>query len=192
MNITKEEFLKNFDGYCLCAYDDKGQNRKFTNGYFGEKAKDPKIFEGLKMMNENGAGIFFSVNSFPERRLGHLCTGVNAWWVERDDVDKETQLKDLNASPVEPSIIVESGKSLHAYWLADNGSMEHHADILQGLVEKFNGDKGAKGINRVLRVPGFYHMKSDVPFEVKVIKYNPELKYTDEEMAGNFHVEKKV
>ena len=191
LNIKATEFLSNFPGHCLVAYDDKKKGRKYTGGFFGEEASKRESFEKLIDMNKREAGIFFSVNSFPEVRRAMLCSGINAWWVERDAKklkdgtvinSKEQQQKDIDAGPLEPSIIIESRNSLHTYWLAKDGTIDNFNKILDRVCDYYKGDKGAKGVNRVLRIPGFQHRKEDEAFTVKIIKYNPELKYTEEQM----------
>ena len=66
--------------------------------------------------------------------------------------------------------MVESRNGLHLWFLAQDGTPENYGAIVADrLVPAFDADPNAKDIARVLRVPGFNHMKQpDDPFPVTV------------------------
>jgi hypothetical protein len=37
------------------------------------------------------------------------------------------------------------------------------------LAHKFNGDKSVSDLARVMRLPGFYHRKTDTPFLTRLV-----------------------
>lgn len=187
---TIKDFLKNFPDFALQTFDDREGVEKdkslITNGRPNDYTSD-KLFD----LNSRGAGIFFTVNKFPTgKRTKNDCSGVNAWFVESDDLSIDDQTRNLLSSPLAPSIVVRSKKSLHAYWLAKDATIENFVKIQQGLIEKFSGDPAMKDISRVLRIPGFYHNKSD-PFMVDLMDFRPDLVYTEEQMLNAFpYIEK--
>lgn len=192
--MTTKEFLSHFPKFAIQTFDDN--NKK------GE-TKDPRLItcgnpsnytlEKIKNLNEQGAGIYFTPNQFPTgERKAVNCTGVNAWIVECDTLTLEQQWKNLADSPLKPSLIVQSKNSLHAYWLARDGTIQNYQKIVKGLIKHFQGDEACKDISRVFRIPGFYHKKDrDNPFLIGVLEEHPEYNYTEEEMLKAFPVEEK-
>lgn len=90
-------------------------------------------------------------------------------------------MENISKFPLEPSIIVQTKKSLHVYFLIKNGKVEKFRGIQKKLAKHFNGDGSCINESRVMRVPGFYHCKED-PVRVKCIKFNPNLFYTQEDL----------
>ena len=129
--------------------------------------------------NEANRGIFFVVNSGgnSDRKINK----INAQFFECDTLSLEEQLENISKFPLEPSIIVQTKKSLHVYFLIKNGKVEKFRDIQKKLAKHFNGDGSCINESRVMRVPGFYHCKEE-PVRVKCIKFNPILFYTQEDL----------
>lgn len=176
-------FLKYFPNHFIQTFDDK-KGRMQKGLTHCKPAKDFKISD-LYNLNNLGAGVFFTPNQFKKQRRKENCVGVNAWFVEIDDVSKEEQWGRLFGSPLIPSLIVESANSYHAYWLAKGGTIENHRQIVINLIEFFGGDHACKDINRVLRIPGFYHNKKE-PYLVKLVHETPERTYSEAEMLEAF------
>lgn len=67
-----------------------------------------------------------------------------------------------------PSVIVETspGKS-HEWYFVDGLSLDDFDAVQRHLVDTWQSDPNAKDRSRVLRLPGFFHMKGD-PFMVRV------------------------
>ncbi|MFH2018857.1 MAG: DnaB-like helicase C-terminal domain-containing protein [bacterium] len=144
--------------------------------------------EQLSDLNNKGAGIYFTPNSFPEGiRRAEKCKGVNAWIVENDKLSIDDQWKNLKNAPLKPSFVVQTKNSLHAYWLAKKGTIENYTKIIKGLIGYFNGDPACKDISRVFRVPGFLHQKDrNNPVMIGLIEEQPQNRYTEEQMATAF------
>lgn len=151
----------------------KGKNLSFNMKDFQSKSKV------LMAHNEANRGIFFVVNSGgnSDRKINK----INAQFFECDTLSLEEQLENISKFPLEPSIIVQTKKSLHVYFLIKNGKVEKFRDIQKKLAKHFNGDGSCINESRVMRVPGFYHCKEE-PVMVKCIKFNPNLFYTQEDL----------
>lgn len=151
----------------------KGKNLSFNIKDFQSKSKV------LMAHNEANRGIFFVVNSGgnSDRKINK----INAQFFECDTLSLEEQLENISKFPLEPSIIVQTKKSLHVYFLIKNGKVEKFRDIQKKLAKHFNGDGSCINESRVMRVPGFYHCKEE-PVMVKCIKFNPNLFYTQEDL----------
>ena len=107
--------------------------------------------------------------------------------MENDKLSLEEQLAMIKAFPLEPSLVVKSKNSLHTYWLIKDGKVSDFRCIQQGLVAQFNADPKCVNESRVFRLPGFNHCK-DEPYLVECLKYNPELRYTQEELEKHLPV----
>lgn len=151
----------------------KGKNLSFNMKDFPSKSKI------LMAHNEDNRGIFFVVNSGgnSDRKINK----INAQFFECDTLSLEEQMENISKFPLEPSIIVQTKKSLHVYFLIKNGKVEKFRDIQKKLAKHFNGDGSCINESRVMRVPGFYHCKEE-PVRVKCIKFNPNLFYTQEDL----------
>ncbi|EJT5924418.1 TPA: DNA primase [Clostridium perfringens] len=151
----------------------KGKNLSFNIKDFQSKGKV------LIAHNEANRGIFFVVNSGgnSDRKINK----INAQFFECDTLSLEEQLENISKFPLEPSIIVQTKKSLHVYFLIKNGKVEKFRYIQKKLAKHFNGDGSCINESRVMRVPGFYHCKEE-PVRVKCIKFNPNLFYTQEDL----------
>lgn len=151
----------------------KGKNLSFNMKDFPSKSKI------LMAHNEANRGIFFVVNSGgnSDRKINK----INAQFFECDTLSLEEQMENISKFSLEPSIIVQTKKSLHVYFLIKNGKVEKFRDIQKKLAKHFNGDGSCINESRVMRVPGFYHCKEE-PVRVKCIKFNPNLFYTQEDL----------
>jgi len=91
--------------------------------------------------------------------------------------DKQATMTHIEALPVEPSAIVDSGGGYHAYWLLAT-SHRLHTDqerarmrrVQAAWVAFTGGDKGAKDLARVLRLPGTYNLKYTPSRYVRFVK----------------------
>lgn len=135
----------------------------------------------LASINEVGGGIYFTVNASngASRRTTDI-EEVRALFVDLDDAPLEPVLE---CWPT-PSIIVQTSQNkFHCYWLVNDCPLEQFKGIQLLLKDKFNGDPKVHDLPRVMRVPGFYNMKSD-PFMIKVIGGNSRVYKTEEVLEG--------
>lgn len=143
--------------------------------------------------NEKGWGIFWTVNAFDGARRKENLTRIVAWAIDMDDGTKQQQRDRLLASPIIPSLIVETKRGYQAYWLATTcpnygapKAENWNAIVLERLVPHFGSDKNARDLCRVLRVPGFKHMKDPAnPFMVRIV-WKHHVGYTERQIGAAF------
>ena len=184
LNIPMEEFLRPFfdptDKICLRVFADR---------------KDGVVFKGMKleatlsqmgamvpMLKEQNAlmrGIYFVINAGGHEDAD--ITRINAQFMECDDIPLEDQWAQIEAFPLEPSIVVRTRKSLHTYWLMRDAEVAAFRRVQKRLAAQFGGDRTCVNESRVLRLPGFNHCKQE-PVMVECVKFNPELRYTQAEL----------
>ena len=129
----------------------------------------PPARDELRKLNEQGAGIFVTVNETDGNgRRSENIKRVRAIWQEDDDAFD-------GCFPLDPSIVVESSPGkYHRYWLvaddwpADEQGRADFAAVMERMVASYGCDKNAKDISRVLRVPGFLHRKTHEPHLVQI------------------------
>lgn len=100
---------------------------------------------------------------------------------------KEEQRLRLHKSPLEPSLIVETKRGYQAYWNAKDAKPEHwNAIVLERLVPFFGSDANARDLARILREPGFLHLKDPAdPFMVRTV-HECKASYTEQQLATHF------
>lgn len=185
LNIPIEEFLRPFfepvDTVCLRIFDDKKSGTFKGAKLETSISKIGETMETLQKHNEINRGIYFVVN-FGGHEDNDI-TRINAQFMECDDKSLEEQLEQIEAFPLPPSLIIKTRKSLHTYWLVKNADVLSFRRVQKKLIAQFEGDKTCINESRVLRLPGFLHCKED-PVMVECIKFNPELRYTQEELEA--------
>jgi len=138
-------------------------------------------------LNEDGFGIFQSVNEFNGARRKDNLVRLLSWAIDIDKGEKEEQEQLINDSPLTPSLVVETKRGHHVYWNTESINPFTYQSILEDrLIPHFFADKNAKDISRVLRVPGFYHCKDlKSKFLVSVVSWSV-AKYSDKIMEYAF------
>lgn len=109
----------------------------------------------LASLNRRGAGIFVTVNAMrgAQRGTAHL-ERIRAIYADWD--------RGRAAMPrgAEPLIVTETSPGrFQALWLVDGLSAQEHAAFQKRLVQDYAADPNAVDVARVLRLPGFCHMK---------------------------------
>jgi len=151
---------------------------------------DPKTFPMVRIhpnhaaeYNARGYGIFQTVNEFQGRRRIENLARINAWAIDIDESPKEAQLARLKQGLI-PTLVVETKRGYHGYWAAKDATKEHWDEIVSDrLVPFYNADPRARDLARILRKPGFNHMKDPAnPFMIKTVWEWP-VAYTELQMA---------
>lgn len=143
-----------------------------------------------ELVNANATrGVYFVVNSGGKRDAD--ISHFNSFFVENDNLSIAEQHRALDDCSLQPSIRVETKKSVHAYWLIDgNCSESDWREIQNGLIQYFNGDNKIKNPSRCMRLPFFNHISfSENKPELKtveIVAFNPEKRYTVEQMKDVF------
>jgi len=182
LKISAKEFILSMydasDDVCIRVFNDSGE--PYAQNYTVKASQfEAQLEPTLKKHNSTNRGIFFAPNFG-----GHSdaeITRINAQFVECDDLTFEEQMEQINLFPFQPSLIVKTKRSLHCYWLTRNAKLDKYRNIQKMLVKHFSGDTHCTNPSRFMRLPSFYHTKSE-PFMVECIKFNPELKYTQEQL----------
>ncbi len=132
--------------------------------------------------NDNGFGIFHTVNEFNGARQISNLSRICSWAVDLDEGTKREQYERLERGPLRPSLIIETARGYHAYWAAKGADRETWEPIVKDrLVPYYQADPNARDLARVLRAPGYWHLKDpEHPFLVKIIHqeaaaYSPQM-----------------
>lgn len=171
------------DIVCFRVFDDK-KGGTFPGMKLECKCRDylkdmePQLMEHNKM----GRGVFFAVNSGGQRDKD--ITRINAQFVEMDEGTFEDQWKKINSFPLPPSMVIQTRKSLHVYWFMGKADLGRFREIQKRLVRWFDGDPACVNLSRVMRLPGFYHNKTDTPVMVRCVSFHPERRYTQEQLLA--------
>lgn len=120
-----------------------------------------EIIAKLEALNEAGAAIYVAVNQFEGQRSKRNLARVRGVHGDFDGVSED--MLSAVRSLLPPTIEVQSSVlgHCHFYWLLDKGekvSPEWAESINRGLVE-LGADRAAIDVSRLLRLPGFRHMK---------------------------------
>lgn len=195
LQITAEDFIQalGYSGteqvYCRvfddtpAGDDSKAANRQCDARVFGSMSKE------LAKLNQDKRGVFLVICGGGTNDAAAKGKGkARAQFMEIDEdsegnkVSFEDQLQIIKQFALEPSIIVKTAKSLHTYWLLSEGTMQNFRDIQTRLAAYFGGDPKIVNESRVMRLPGYYHCKGE-PVLVQVVKFDPDIKYTQRELA---------
>ncbi len=120
-----------------------------------------KLLQTLHATNGRGAGIFVTRNQCDGHRNKENVTRIRGVHADMDDVSQEELASLIAVLP--PSIIVESSLGKwQLYWQLAVGeilSKEETKAINQRLAQDYGADPAAVDVSRLLRLPGFMHMK---------------------------------
>lgn len=160
------------------------------------KCYSVKSYSEAGEWNRKGWGIFWTPNTFDGKRLLANLRAINFWYCEVDNIEKISQrhsvkcgaqrLRDVSSLP--PSMMVETKRGYHLYWRAKPGAtLDKWDDIaVRRLCPLFDADKRARDAARLLRVPGYYHLKDPKnPFLVTAV-WEQDVSYSQEEMLWKF------
>ncbi len=190
-HVSYEKFFTAFgykpkENVYIRLFDDSKTNK---NDHGTQKKSTPKDFyyfaDGyLKEENAKRRGVHFVVNGGGNTDTDVLKSGCcKAQFMEIDDCPFDEQIERLNAFPLEPSIIIKTKKSLHCYWLLEEGKIKFFREVQAQFAKHFGSDASIQNESRVMRLYGFNHCKQEPPVMVKLIKFTPDLKYTQEQLA---------
>lgn len=119
--------------------------------------------------NEAGYGVFVAVNGIAlgKRRKIENVTEIRAVWQDDD--------KGYDGSfPLPPSLSVSTSPGRYQrYWLLDRSkgelSPEEFRGVMDAMVELYGSDTQARDLSRLLRLPGTYNHKRDIPHLVEIV-----------------------
>lgn len=119
----------------------------------------------LKSLNAAGYDIFVTINETDGKDIkGANITRVRALFADFDG----SPLSNLDRIPLKPSFTVNTSPGKHhAYWLIDDCPLDQFKPMQQKLAHILDSDPAVCDLGRIMRVPGFYHLKGD-PFMVTI------------------------
>ena len=148
------------------TFDDNSERKdpsliKVLNGTLEEH------FDVLKTLNQNGAGVFVTINKTDLRgRKKENILQVRSVFIDLDGVP----LGPIYEAPIEPHLIIESSPGrYHVYWLVEGVALDIFSMVQEFLISKYNSDASVKDLSRVMRLPGFLHKKGS-PFMTKILQ----------------------
>lgn len=153
-----------------------------------------------------GTAVYFTPNGFSTlNREESSVTQFNSVYIDvdapkgstPDEVDLYLKKKIGEIfTTIEPSFIVRTKNGAHLHFLLEESlqvteeTTRNYKHIMNAMVNHFAADNGAKGINRVLRVPGYKHYKDiNDPFDVHISYESPDTCYTLEDIAVALDIE---
>ncbi|NIK70266.1 DNA-primase RepB domain-containing protein [Paenibacillus sp. BK720] len=103
------------------------------------------------------------------------------------------QFMNKHAERVKDTMIVETKNGYHIYWVMQGGDISKFVPIQKALARTFESDPMITNLSRVMRIPGFYHMKNpESPYMVKVIQWGREKPFTQEELMNRLELKPVV
>lgn len=129
------------------------------------------------------------LNKAPDsgRGLERQAIGSSVLYLDYDTYSNQIEgLRTLEAMPLPPTMVVNSGFGLHAYWLLDRLYTDIDAVKARnkGLMIAVNSASAGEAADscydlaRVLRIPLTYNVKRGDPIECTVVAYNQQRIYT--------------
>lgn len=127
----------------------------------------------LLHLNAKGAGVYVMVNlGDGEGRTAENVKLVRALFIDTDGAPYPANL------PLPPHLVTQSTPGRwHLYWLADGLELADFAIFQQALAEHYGTDPSVKDLPRVMRLPGFYHLKGE-PVMVQLLEAYDHRPYT--------------
>jgi hypothetical protein len=124
-----------------------------------------EVFDSLEDLNQAGYDIFVTINETDGKDIkGANITRVRALFADFDG----SPLSNLERIPLKPSFTVNTSPGKHhAYWLIDDCPLDEFKPMQQKLAQILDSDPAVCDLGRIMRVPGFYHLKGD-PFMVTI------------------------
>jgi len=125
-----------------------------------------------------GAGVWIMVNAGDGNgRSASNVVKVRALFIDLDGTPWEPA-----ATALKPHMRVESSPGRwHLYWLVSDCDLGQFKSIQQAIARKFDGDKACCDLPRVLRLPGFYHLKNE-PVMSRLVEANDFPRYATQQV----------
>lgn len=123
-----------------------------------------QVWSTLCSYNQNGYGVFCNINETDGlgRELVNMKC-IRAHVVDLDNIITAVSSYEraCNTNP-QPSFAVQTSEGkFHIYWrVTPYSGNEYYSFIQRKLRQSYDGDKSVIDSSRVLRVPGFYHLKN--------------------------------
>jgi hypothetical protein len=168
MFSSAERFLQSLDpeatSFTFQTFDDvkDRKDRTLVRVLHGTLAEH---WNALCHLNEHGAGIYVTVNQTDLKgRKAKNIVRVRAVFIDLDGAPLEPVMANGRA----PHIITETSPGRwHVFWRIADMPLDQFEPVQEALIAQFNSDKSVHDLPRVMRVPGFMHMKGE-PFLIQI------------------------
>jgi len=184
MQINNFNFFSFFPGkITIQTFDDKKLRKDLTSIFHFDVFTEVEA-DNLAWLNGEGAGIFFCVNETDGKgRSAANVIKVRAVYADLDGAPLEKALE------YKPSLVVESSLGrFHCYWFVKDVPLEAFKPLQQNIIRVLNSDQSVHDLPRVLRVPGYIHLKYE-PFLTNIYSYSGDI-FTYKELVYWFPPEK--
>ena len=151
------------------SWEDAGKKRSQLVEQFWLQVSDiPAALPRLQEWNTLGANIYFGVNPRTERSgRKESVSVIRSIWMDMDDVEHdEARTRWEPYLPADPTIVVDSGHGIHAYWvfcrpftIQTDTDRESFEGMLKAIYQAVGAD-AVQDVSRVLRLPGLLNVKS--------------------------------
>ncbi|QQE80394.1 hypothetical protein [Alicyclobacillus sp. SO9] len=188
-DISVQEFIQTIKGnkgpYCIRTLSDSpdhkyGKQNYRQNWTFRDEGDLQRAIRGgLVTANLGGNGVFLVVNN--GAHCDDSITEVTAHFIDFDHVPMNRQLELLETFGLAPSVVTLPRRGLHVYWRVKDGDITKFRMIQERLINFFGSDPTIKNESRLMRLPGYYHQKTD-PKMVEVVYWHPENVYRQDEL----------
>ena len=130
-----------------------------------------KCQRSLMALNQRRAGIFVCVNETDLMgRKAENVVRVRAVFLDLDEEPLEPVRQAWHAAGRLPQMVVETSPGkYHVYWVVRDVELHEFKAIIKALAAKFNGDPNVATLERVMRLPGFWHQKAE-PFRSRIVE----------------------
>lgn len=185
-----ERFLSLLDrdaqSFCFQTFDDL-KDRKDPSLARTLHGSLTALWPKLEAFNRQGAGVFVTVNAVRPSapRNADNVIEVRAAFA---DFDPPETAPAPDRYPIPPGWQVETspGKR-HVYWPVEGLALSHFRKLQERIIHALGSDPQPKDLPRVMRLPGFHHMKDpDRPYLVRLVDVAEVEPYTVETLARAF------
>lgn len=142
------------------VFEDKKERATFP---YIRHCRRSDISVELASSQEMGCGIFATVNEMNGHgRESKNLSKVRVVWCDIDGDEPD-------GYPLEPTMVVRTRNGFHVYYVLIGGcSASQCVSVNRAIASALGGDPASVDVSRVLRVPGYYHLKGE-PFMVSVM-----------------------
>lgn len=174
------------DGFCFQTFDDLKSRKDGALAHTRHGALDD-LWPWLERMNQRGAGVFVTVNAV---QPGAARTAANVIRVRAlfADFDPPETAAAPDRYPIHPAWQVESspGKR-HVYWPVEGLATDGFKAMQERVIHALRSDHAPKDLPRVMRLPGFFHMKDpSAPSLVRLVDVDERMPYSVEALSRAF------
>ena len=143
----------------------------------------------LVWAQRKGSGVYVMINEGDgSGREAENVHRVRAVFADFDGAP----LANLSAVHLQPHLLVESSPGrYHAYWRCDGLSLEGFPLVQATISNRLSSDPTVNDVCRVMRVPGFWHLKSE-PFLTRIIEWNTHAPFSSAEILAEFPPEPSI